>query len=53
MPSMVAEYNKFMSGVDFQDQILAHYSCQHKTLRWYKKLGIHIFQSILLNAYCL
>lgn len=53
MPTMVAEYNKFMSGVDFHDQMLAYYPCQRKTLRWYKKLSIHIFQSILLNAYYL
>lgn len=52
-PQMVIQYNKFMSGVDFHDQMLAYYPIRRKTLRWYKKLGIHFFQTILLNSYYL
>lgn len=40
-----------MSGVDYHDQMLAYYPCRRKTLRWYKKLGIHVFQTMLLNSY--
>jgi hypothetical protein len=52
-PKMIVEYNKFMGGIDYHDQMMAYYPCQRKTLRWYKKLGIHIFQSMLLNSYYL
>ncbi|KAI8440769.1 hypothetical protein MSG28_009098 [Choristoneura fumiferana] len=36
-PEIVVEYNKFMSGVDRHDQMLSYYTCEHKTMRWYKK----------------
>lgn len=49
-PQLIFEYNKFMSGVDRHDQLLSYYPSTHKTLRWYKKLGIHIFQMMLINA---
>lgn len=52
-PKMIIKYNKFMSGIDFHDQMLAYYPIRRKTLRWYKKLGIHVIQTILLNAYYL
>ena len=47
------KYNQFMSGVDRQDQMLAYYTCEHKTMRWYKIVGIHILQMMMLNIYCL
>jgi hypothetical protein len=52
-PKMVIEYNRYMSGIDYHDQMLAYYPCQRKTIRWYKKLGIHLLQTILLNAHYL
>ncbi|KAL0861425.1 hypothetical protein ABMA27_008969 [Loxostege sticticalis] len=52
-PNMVIEYNKFMNGVDRHDQMMSNYTCEHKTMRWYKKVGIHISQTMLLNAYFL
>lgn len=42
-----------MSGVDRQDQMMSYYTCEHKSMRWYKKVGIHIFQMMMLNAYYL
>lgn len=33
--------------------MLSYYSCEHKTIRWYKKLGIHMFQQMLYNSYTL
>ncbi|KAF6214011.1 hypothetical protein GE061_011740 [Apolygus lucorum] len=47
------EKPRFMKGYDRQDQMLSYYSPAHKTLRWYKKLGIHIFHLMLNNAYLL
>lgn len=52
-PRLVLEYNKYMGGVDRSDQMLNYYSCEHKTLRWYKKLAIHLFQIMLTNSYFL
>uniref|UniRef100_A0A2H1WKI8 SFRICE_040132 n=1 Tax=Spodoptera frugiperda TaxID=7108 RepID=A0A2H1WKI8_SPOFR len=37
-PEIIANYNKYMGGIDHQDQMLAYYSCERKCLRWYKKL---------------
>ncbi|CAK1587299.1 unnamed protein product [Parnassius mnemosyne] len=52
-PKALAFYNRFMSGIDRQDQMLSYYPCERKTLRWYKKFFIHIFQIQILNAYIL
>lgn len=40
-----------MSGVDRPGQMLSYYPCERKTLRWYKKVFIHILQQLLLNAF--
>lgn len=39
-----------MSGINLQDQMLAYYPVQRKTLRWYKKLFVHTLQMSLSNA---
>lgn len=52
-PMMINKYNEFMAGVDHCDQMLSYYSCEHKTLIWYKKLAIHIFQMMLLTSFYL
>lgn len=50
-PEAIAKYNEFMSGVDRQDQLLAFYPCERKTLRWYLKIAIHTFQLLFINSY--
>lgn len=50
-PKIINQYNMFMAGVDQCDQMLSYYSCEHKTLIWYKKVAIHIFQIMLLNSF--
>lgn len=52
-PKPIYMYNKYMGGIDRQDQFMSYYPIERKTLRWYRKLGIHIFQMLLLNAYLL
>lgn len=49
-PMAIVHYNNCMSGVDLQDQMLAYYPVQRKTLRWYKKLFVHFLQMSLTNA---
>lgn len=50
-PIAISMYNKYMSGIDRHDQMLSYYPCERKTIRWYKKIGIHYFQLFLLNSY--
>lgn len=50
-PLPIIQYNANMKGVDHNDQLLAYYPCDHKSLRWYKKVFIHILQMIVTNAY--
>jgi len=52
-PETVVQYNRFMSGIDRQDQMMAYYPCERKTLRWYKKIGIHFLQICMLNSHLL
>lgn len=52
-PLAISKYNQYMSGVDKQDQMMSYYPCERKTIRWYKKIGIHFFQLFMLNSYYL
>lgn len=52
-PKSIFAFNKYMGGIDTIDQMLSYYPCERKTLRWNQKLGIHVFQLILLNSYFL
>lgn len=49
-PLPIVKYNAFMKGVDRADQMLSYYPCERKTVRWYKKIFIHILQMYLMNA---
>ncbi|KAJ8910822.1 hypothetical protein NQ315_004682, partial [Exocentrus adspersus] len=50
-PKAVVEYNNFMGGIDRKDQMMAYYPCERKTMRLYKKLGIHIIYMSLINSF--
>ncbi|XP_041369938.1 piggyBac transposable element-derived protein 4-like [Gigantopelta aegis] len=52
-PNTVQDYNNGMDGVDRSDQMLSYYSVLRKTIRWYKKIVLHILQVFLLNAHIL
>jgi hypothetical protein len=52
-PKLINKYNDYMAGVDHCDRMLSYYSCEHKTLIWYKKLALHLFQMMFLNSYYL
>ncbi|KAE9542526.1 hypothetical protein AGLY_003387 [Aphis glycines] len=54
-PLLISEYNKNMSGIDRQDQMMSYYPAERKTLRWYKIIAIHFLQICLINSpilYC-
>jgi hypothetical protein len=38
-PYAVAQYNKFIKGVERADQYLSFYSVLRKTVKWSKKIG--------------
>jgi hypothetical protein len=49
----VVDYNKYKIGVDKSDQLLAYYSFQRKSVKWWKKLFFHLYDLDLLNAHIL
>ena len=42
-----------MGGVDLSDQLLNYFTFLHKSTKWSRKLLIHLFNLIILNAYIL
>ena len=50
-PNTVRDYNDSMSGIDRSDQILSYHSGLRKTLRWYKKAGVHILEIFVTKAF--
>ncbi len=42
-----------MSGIDGSNQRLSYHSGLQKTIRWYKKVGVHIFEIFMKNAFYL
>ncbi|PSN31192.1 PiggyBac transposable element-derived protein 4 [Blattella germanica] len=49
-PEVVAEYNRYMHGVDNADQYLSLYPFMRKTVKWPKKLFFHILLCTLFNS---
>ena len=50
-PNVVYIYNSHMFGIHRSDQMLTYHSALRQTIRWYKKVGIHIMEIFLSNAY--
>lgn len=50
-PNVIRDYNLGMSGIDNCDQMLSYYSGLRKTLRWYKKMGLHLIELFIHNAH--
>lgn len=50
-PAAVLDYSSNMGSVDRADMILSSVQCIKKTLKWYKKLFIHIVDIHLLNSF--
>ena len=40
-----------MGGVDLSDSSLHHTHIDHKSYRWFVKLGIHFISRLLFNAF--
>ena len=52
-PVQIEMYNRSMGSVDKADQCLEPYSYDRKSRAWFKKLGIHFFERMILNAFLL
>lgn len=46
LPTVIDDYNRWMSGTDRIDQMLAPIKCTRKTHIWPKKLGIFLLQKL-------
>ena len=52
-PEAVYFYCGLMGGVDLNDQLLTYYNFLRRSLKWSRKLLIHCFNMIILNAHIL
>ena len=51
-PVIIQEYNKKMGSVDQTDNFLANYQTL-KSIKWYRKLLLHLINMVVLNSYIL
>ena len=52
-PAIVADYCKFMFGVDLSDQKAYYYTPLRRSYKWWRKLFFHLFNICVLNAHIL
>ena len=52
-PEAVYYYCSRMGGVDLSDQLLNYFSFLRKSTKWSRKLLIHLFNRVILNAHIL
>ena len=50
-PDVIIEYNVTMGGVDNLCRVMDPYSCQRKTLKWYRKIAELFIDISIFNAY--
>jgi len=49
-PAMIADYNKFMGGVDLADQAMCYYSVGRKNMKWWRKIVWRLHDHAINNA---
>jgi len=52
-PNAIIDYNKNMGGVDKMNQLLQPYDPCRKTIKWYRKVVIHLLHICMMNAWVL
>ena len=52
-PLAIVDYIKKMGGCDTSDQLISYYNFLQKSIKWWKKLFIHLLNMLLLNAHIL
>ena len=52
-PLAVAQYNKYMGGVDTADQLLSYYGFSHRTIKWWRRAFLYLLDMAVVNSYIL
>ena len=52
-PKVMLMYNKFMGGVDRNDQLAKYSAFNHRSLKWWKKVFFRILNLCMVNAFIL
>ena len=52
-PKAIIEYTQHMGGVDLSDQLMNYYHFLRRGCKWWRKLWVHMFNMVILNAYVL
>ena len=52
-PEPVVQYISKMGGVDKGDQLMSYYSFLRKSVKWWRKLFVHMLNMLMLNAFIL
>ena len=50
-PTLVADYNQYMLGVDKLDQLMAYYSFLHKSVKWWQRIYLWLLEVMVIDAY--
>jgi hypothetical protein len=51
IPNCIAQYKKYMKGVDHADPYLSYCSIIRKIVKWSKKVALFLLHSILSNSF--
>ncbi|XP_069111345.1 piggyBac transposable element-derived protein 4-like [Argopecten irradians] len=52
-PNIIHQYNRYMGAVDSSDAVMSAYSCVRRNKKVWKKVVLHLFHRIMMNAYIL
>ena len=52
-PEPVVQYTSKLGGVDKGDQLMSYYSFLHRSVKWWRKLFVHMLNMLMLNAFIL
>ncbi|XP_060553795.1 piggyBac transposable element-derived protein 4-like [Ruditapes philippinarum] len=52
-PTPIVEYCKKMGGVDLSDQVVQYYEVLQKSMKWWRKLFLHMFNLMIVNSFIL
>ena len=51
VPAVVADYQKFMKGVDLMDQMIGYYIIHHRSKKWWRRIFHYLMMASAYNAY--
>ena len=50
-PTVIADYNQHMLGVDKLDQLVSYYSFVHRSVKWWRKVFFWLLEVSVVNSY--